>query len=560
MGYIDSFQDTFFVDILEFCGVVKLGSEYLDIYLPNGVPTAPKPDEMTNSDGSETNSVPNREQDLEKTPTTSSYTNNNNEMMNNKDGMVAEVDDPFLVDFIGEKDPSHPWNWSFGKRAFVMTQLMLLTCINYMGSSIYTPGQEQIQHEFHVGHVVGTLNLSVYVLGYGIGPIVWSPLSEVSAIGRMPLYMVTFLLFTALQVGCALVKNIAGLVILRFITGILCSPALATGGATVGDICTPRYVPRFLGAWAVGAVAAPVFAPILGAAMVDAKDWRWIFWLLLFMCGATSIIIGFFFPETSHQAILYRRAKRLRTLTGDDRYYTKRNMEEKAEPLNEFIKKTLWRPFKMIALEPILQAFDIYLALCYGAFYLFFEAFPIVFVGIYHFTLIEVGLAYLGFCVGCIFAYILLLFFQEKFIRKKFLAGKFKPELFLVLAMWIGWCLPFSLFFFGWTAHIHWILPMVAEVFFVLAVFNLFQATFSYLAVSYPNYVASAFAGNGFCRGVFAAAFPLFGQGMYNNLSTKRFPVAWGSSLIGFITIGLSLIPFVLYKYGPALRARSRFQ
>lgn len=159
---------------------------------------------------------------------------------------------------------------------------MLLTCVNYMGSSIYTPGQLEIQNEFHVGHVVGTLNLSLYVLGYGLGPIVFSPLTEISSIGRLPVYMITFFLFTMLQIGCALAPNFAGLVILRFITGVLCSPALSTGGATLGDIVSQNYLALVLGLWSIGAVAAPVLAPLLGASMVVAKDWRWIFWLLFF--------------------------------------------------------------------------------------------------------------------------------------------------------------------------------------------------------------------------------------------------------------------------------------
>ncbi|KTB11867.1 Fluconazole resistance protein 1 [Nakaseomyces glabratus] len=584
--YIGAFQDTLFVDMLEYFGWVTVGKEYVDIYRPNGVPVAPNAmaasisgkeemkqenqtstDSMSTSTQQETNAS---NEDIERAMDTDNALDKamsggqgvfgtEEDDSSTKDASKPEEADPFLVEFLGEDDPRKPWNWSFSKKTFVIVQLMVLTCINYMGSSIYTPGQEQIQHEFHVGHVVGTLNLSMYVLGYAIGPIIFSPLSEVSSIGRMPLYLWTFILFTILQVACALVRNIAGLVILRFITGILCSPVLATGGASVGDVCFPRYVPRFLGAWAVGAVAAPVMAPILGAAMVVAKDWRWIFWLMLFMCGATLLSIIFFFPETSHECILHRRAKRLRKLTGDDRYYTKKEKQEEALPVSVFIKNTLWRPIKMIALEPIILAFDVYIALCYGAFYLFFEAFPIVFAGIYHFTLVEVGLAFLGFCVGCVFAYTALIIFQEKVIRKKFLEGKFRPELFLILAMCLGWCLPFSLFFFGWTARIHWILPIIAELFFVLSVFNLFQATFSYLAVCYPEYVASVFAGNGLCRGAFAAAFPLFGKAMYDRLSTKKYPVAWGSTLIGFITVVLSLIPFVLYKYGPALRARSRF-
>ena len=34
---------------------------------------------------------------------------------------------------------------------------------------------------------------------------------------------------------------------------------------------------------------------------------------------------------------------------------------------------------------------------------------------------------------------------------------------------------------------------------------------------------------------------------------------AWALSIFGFITIPLSLIPFVLYVFGPRLRARSKF-
>ncbi|KAL3231750.1 GTPase-activating protein GYP2 [Nakaseomyces bracarensis] len=543
MPYTTAFRDTLFVDLLEYFNIVRYGESQIQN-------TASELNPSDNSQYDNTELKPNNdiEIDYEKVPS------------ENSSSLSGSTDnDPFLVTFNGEDDPLIPYNWSYTKRAAVVVQVMLLTCVNYMGSSIYTPGQEQIQHDFHVGHVVGTLNLSVYVLGYGIGPIFFSPLSEISSIGRLPTYMVTFFFFTMLQIGCALVNNIAGLVILRFITGILCSPALATGGASLGDIIPQNFLPAFLGIWSVGAVAAPIIAPLLGAAMVEAKDWRWIFWLLFFLCCATYLICVFFFPETSSENILYRKARRIRKMTGDDRYYTKKQREEEAINTKDFIITTLYRPFKMIAMEPIILAFDVYIALCYGAFYLFFEAFPIVFAGIYRFTLVEIGLAYMGFCVGCIFAYMILMVFIMKVLKKKFENNTFTPEAFLILAMCVGWCLPLALFLFGWTARVHWILPIIAEVFFVIAVFNLFQATFSYLAMCYPKYVASVFAGNSFARGSFAAAFPLFGQAMYNNLGSERYPVGWGSSLVGFLTIGLWLIPFALYKYGPNLRAKSRF-
>lgn len=77
--------------------------------------------------------------------------------------------------------------------------------------------------------------------------------------------------------------------------------------------------------------------------------------------------------------------------------------------------------------------------------------------------------------------------------------------------------------------------------------------------MSYPKYMASVFAGNNLCRSGFACAFPLFGKAMYDNLAIHRYPVGWGSSLVGFLCLALCVVPFVLYRYGPFLRSKSSF-
>lgn len=77
----------------------------------------------------------------------------------------------------------------------------------------------------------------------------------------------------------------------------------------------------------------------------------------------------------------------------------------------------------------------------------------------------------------------------------------------------------------------------------------------TYLMDTYgAKYAASAMAANGILRYSFGAAFPLFITQMY-----ERLGIAWATSLLGFVSLGLLPIPFVLYKYGPALRARSIF-
>ncbi|SJM86982.1 probable Fluconazole resistance protein 1 [Zygosaccharomyces bailii] len=542
--YVDTFRSTFAVDILEHFNLVQVTQE------------------INSRCSSESASVNSSKHDLEALKSCDSdilQMADDSSAANKEKEEVSGNKDPFLVEFSGAEDPELPVNWSFAKKALVVFEVMILTAVTYMGSSIYTPGQEAIQKQFGVGHVVGTLNLSMYVLGYGLGPMVFSPLSEFAIFGRQQLYILTIFLYSMLQVGCALVNNIAGLVILRFITGILCSPSLATGAASVSEVVHPQFVPIMIGLWSIGAVAAPATGPIIGAAMFVAKGWRFMFWILMWLSAATFVFLVLFFPETSMDNILYRRCMRIRKITGDERYYTVKAKEEAKLTTRDLAAMALWRPFEIILKEPIVVALDAYIALGYGTFYLFFEAFPIVFVEVHHFTVIQLGLAYLGFSVGSLLAFMISLSFFTLYLPPIVKRGKFTPEILLKLSMWVCWCGPLALFLFGWTASMHWILPIIAELFFVLFLFNLFQAVFAYLATSYPKYVASVFAGNGLFRASFACAFPLFGRAMYDNLAIDGYPVGWGSSIVGFTTVALAAIPFILYKAGPCLRSKSSF-
>ena len=69
----------------------------------------------------------------------------------------------------------------------------------------------------------------------------------------------------------------------------------------------------------------------------------------------------------------------------------------------------------------------------------------------------------------------------------------------------------------------------------------------------YPQiFSASALAGLGLIRNVAGAGFPLFGEQMFNYLGNQ-----WAASLLAFLAILLIPIPFILERYGRALRLRS---
>jgi hypothetical protein len=44
---------------------------------------------------------------------------------------------------------------------------------------VYSPAIKQISEEYGVGEEVGLLGLSFLLMGFGLGPLVWAPLSEV---------------------------------------------------------------------------------------------------------------------------------------------------------------------------------------------------------------------------------------------------------------------------------------------------------------------------------------------------------------------------------------------
>jgi len=114
-----------------------------------------------------------------------------------------------LVTWYSETDEENPHNWSSAKKAWVSILILIYTFSVYIGSSLYTASESDIVSIYGVSEVAAALGLlSLYVIGYGVGPMLFSPLSEISAIGRNPPYVITYALFVILCVPTSLVNNL----------------------------------------------------------------------------------------------------------------------------------------------------------------------------------------------------------------------------------------------------------------------------------------------------------------------------------------------------------------
>jgi hypothetical protein len=103
---------------------------------------------------------------------------------------------------------------------------------------------------------------------------------------------------------------------------------------------------------------------------------------------------------------------------------------------------------------------------------------------------------------------------------------------------------------------VHWISPVLAGIPFAWGNLCIFLSAALYFIDTYgPLNGASAMAANGVARYTLGAVFPLFTFQMY-----QRLGVGWATSLLGFISVAMLPIPWLFYKYGERIRAKSRYE
>ncbi|WAO89010.1 MFS domain-containing protein [Fusarium falciforme] len=270
------------------------------------------------------------------------------------------------------------------RKLLVTFQICILNFGIYIGSSIYTPGELSVMEEFGANEIVATLGLSLFVLGYSLGPMLFSPMSETPQIGRSRIYFWTLFAFVLLELPTGYATNMAMLLVFRFLTGFLVVQFSQPEGRQSWT-CTLQW--RCL------------MGPLIRGFAAQAKGWRWTIWELTWLCAAVLTMIFFLMPETSQANILYRRAKRLRAVTGDSRLKSQSEIDAEGVTVKDNLI-VLARAFTLTFSEPVVFFLDLYCALIYGILYLWFESFPLVFGDTYGFNIGLQGLVFLGIFVG----------------------------------------------------------------------------------------------------------------------------------------------------------------
>jgi len=168
---------------------------------------------------------------------------------------------PYLVDWLDD-DKENPLNFKeWYKWALVAFAAISTLAVAYT-SSAYSGGLSVLVEEWGVSEEVVILGVSLFVLGFAIGPLFFAPLSEVY--GRRIIFVVTYTLLTAFNAGAAGAPNIQSLIILRFFAGTFGSSPLTNSGGTIADLFTARQRGIAMPMFAAAPFLGPVLGPIVG--------------------------------------------------------------------------------------------------------------------------------------------------------------------------------------------------------------------------------------------------------------------------------------------------------
>jgi MFS transporter, DHA1 family, multidrug resistance protein len=159
--------------------------------------------------------------------------------------------------------------------------VLMLGCLMAFGPmaiDMYLPALPTMAREMgvHQAEVQGTL--SVFLIGLGLGQLVWGPLGD--RYGRRGPAAAGVLLFIVGSAGCALSDSIGGLIAWRAVQALGASAAPVLARAMVRDVFERDRAASVLSLMMLVMGVAPLLAPLAGGQVLALAGWPAIFWCL----------------------------------------------------------------------------------------------------------------------------------------------------------------------------------------------------------------------------------------------------------------------------------------
>lgn len=185
------------------------------------------------------------------------------------------------------------------QKRWISSAVFFSAMFSGLSSFIYYRALTALSQDLHVSIELVNLTITSYLIVSGIAPSILGDMADQS--GRRPVSLVAFLLYFGANIGLALQRNYAALVVLRCFQSAGASGTLAIAYGVISDITPPSERGGYVGILMGFTNAAPSLGPVLGGLLAQQLSWRWIFRILAIFSGVHLVAIFLLLPETSRK-------------------------------------------------------------------------------------------------------------------------------------------------------------------------------------------------------------------------------------------------------------------
>lgn len=127
---------------------------------------------------------------------------------------------------------------------------------------MFAPGADALCAEFGITNsTIAALTVTIYILGFALGPLFISPLSEIYE--RLIVYHLGNGMYLGFTIGCALSTNTAMFMVFRFMCGVAAASPMSIGGGTIADLYRQEERGKAMALFGLGPLLGPVWLSLL---------------------------------------------------------------------------------------------------------------------------------------------------------------------------------------------------------------------------------------------------------------------------------------------------------
>jgi MFS family permease len=436
------------------------------------------------------------------------------------------------------------------------------------------PALEAISSDLHItSEVLRQMLLSIFMLGYAIGSIVWPVLADY--LGRAATIRFGITIFMAFNIGCGFATSQEMLIGFRIASGIGGAVALSVGAAMVADLSASSSRNIYEIVYGTVSAVAVALGPVLSAWVTQRLSWKWIFWIVAIASFMAFVEAQVGLRETHSEVILRWRAERYRRERGDYRYHAA-FADNQWWPRTSWAvlrrsKKTYAQAIQLLPYEPTALFVILCNAVIYGTQYAVLLVLAHIMQDTYGQGVGTSGLIYLALAAGGLVGAVLLekatclvygLLMSKETLGRHHLPGIFgdlvdkiceklvkirrkqrwRETVFLLFSGAYVLLILGGLFGSGWIAQRHdtWPSLIPTLIIFATGTTGIQNALSYFLEVSFPAYARSAIAVTGISKYIFGFALPLavpatvrrWGYGGTSIFPAVAIAILWGATVL----------------------------